>query len=155
MVMFRVQIQWIRPAPDTYVEFLQTIVFLQCLNECINDNSDRAAWENCRLVRNEKKLFLRELFGSVGGQGQSEGIVGSVCVMFFCMTQIPDLLKNVPNFIMRDMCSMQFVLFCDQQEETATKEKQTRQESLWTWWYSTSTFLSWYHCQLNQSSLSR
>ena len=78
-MMFRVQIQWIRPDPDTYVVLLQTILFLQCLNECINDNSDRAALENCRLVRNETKLFLKELFGYVGGQGQSGGL-WALCV---------------------------------------------------------------------------
>ena len=37
--------------------------------------------KNCRLVQNEKKLFLKELFGSVGGQGQSGGVMGSVCVV--------------------------------------------------------------------------
>ena len=43
IMMFKIQIQWIRPAQDASVLLLQTILFLQCLNKCIDGNSDRAA----------------------------------------------------------------------------------------------------------------
>lgn len=66
------QIQWIRPAQDAYVVLLQTILFLQCLNEYINGKSTSHTGPPEKIVDYcvKKKQFLKKLLGSVGGQGK-------------------------------------------------------------------------------------